>query len=626
MAETGQSMPSLTTVSVEPSSSATNSVTAASELAASATWTTVTQPAACTTLTTVMVPSGSTTSASVRGTALGNAVSAASDHRDRFVDGLSASSSMPVVLTSTPATKSAPRFSVNTQLCEGGGVNEESLEVVGLDEVSAISRKSVRPAVARRQHKSKVSSSVSANHTDPPQSHMVKDAARPAGDKSRHRSSEQVALSPGMKRSYRDSRMPLLTINVDSAKHRDPSVYDVAAATDSSESLNETLTEVDIDRQTQAVSSQNVRKEPEKNSKSSASVAETKQTKPFPSAGHRSVAESSSKSLPNTEADGATWQQSNRSDVRIQGAKKDTRDVRKHGAKKNRKKRAKPTDLPHPSHVENEESFSPVVVVEKTARQACRQQGAKKLSRNGAASLVRAAAKKQATKTVNDARQIGSSRRASESLPSEEVNIRDDRDATRRNTRSSAPAVNAAAQTSESSAENKKSSSQSGKSIQQRANRNRKRSLPAEHQSFTTSGLRDSQTSKSHRATSSEGSEPIRRSVVAQSKKAKLSKHPASDVEPISADESSKSATRDSGSGTVCDVPSSHSRTVCDVPSSHSDIVRKKKSRHGTRRISSGGSRRDQKTRVKRLSISSHDRSTKGLSTLSLSASVGGLA
>jgi len=181
-------------------------------------------------------PAQSATNPSAGGsqrTACANTASAS----DPFLDGQSASL-LPRVMTSTPAASDPPRFSIRTlsSEIEAAVVNDEDLEVVGLDEMVA------RPSVTARQRKPKSSSSSSSaatNITSPRATRNVVELPKETTD----RPASSHAVKQLLHKSTKFAKMTLLDIGVDpSSSRKDPaSVYDVAAATDS-DSDEDTLT------------------------------------------------------------------------------------------------------------------------------------------------------------------------------------------------------------------------------------------------------------------------------------------------------------------------------------------------------------------------------------------------
>ena len=285
---TGRSTQAPAVVTVEPVSTTTHSVTASSESAASSTWTIVTQPSASGTLTTVSEHSAKNASTSAPQLAAGTTVLTTSSRTDPFVDGQS-TSSIPRVMTSTPAAKEAPRFSIPTLPSDRDRtVSEEDLEVVGLDEVFDVRRKSgvvKRPTVTARQRKSKSSSSsVGTNQNSLPHRQEANDDARVAKENDGCPPPEPAADSPVVKRSFRESqkiaKMALLELNVDSTKRQDPSVYNWVETMESDGSSNETLKNVEPEERTVPVASQmNAIEHSEKNLESSALGVPAKKAK-----------------------------------------------------------------------------------------------------------------------------------------------------------------------------------------------------------------------------------------------------------------------------------------------------------------------------------------------------------
>jgi len=151
-------------------------------------------------------------------------------------------SSLPRVMTSTPATSNAPRFSIRTLSTEAEEpiVNEEELEVLGLDEVAES-----RFSVTARQRKRKPSSLVAG----PSQKQASQSTVGPPKDSGgEQRTPEETGSSHGVKHFLRKSskfaNMALLNLVADSSNREDQSVYDVAHKSDShEEGLDDTLTQ-----------------------------------------------------------------------------------------------------------------------------------------------------------------------------------------------------------------------------------------------------------------------------------------------------------------------------------------------------------------------------------------------
>ena len=488
--------------------------------------------------------------------------------------------SMPRVMTSTPLVNAPPRFSIRTLPSEGDGAfSEEEIEVLGLDEVSDIRRKSAvveQPKVTARQRKPKSSlSSVGTNQTGPRQRLGVQDIGRDVMETDKHRTPDRTAAGAGVRLSFRESRksakMSLLEVDVDSTPRRDPSVYDIAGTTELDDSLDGTLTNMEPEKGTQSVASKiTAAKQSEKNPKSSASGVAMKKAKT--TKGRRPAditnVHSSSESLPNVEAKAAT-------------------------------------------------------------QRADGEKNAKKKSRNNGKNFASAANKKQATKSVNRLRlrEASSTQNAPECVPHVEAdniteNVQHDqrraKKVQKKNTRSSEAAVDNASKTGvSSSSQNMKASPtnlETDRLTRKSANKSTKSSVPAADQKrlSVASSLPDSQTSELHRSKLDEEVEPKRRRLSTRGEKAKSSRQ--SDVEPNDVepdDETPRSSKPDSVSRkvTVDDDPcppaeSSTSNCAASV---------KKLRRRRTRLHLLGSARcRRQKKIAKRPTVCDQEKSTEG--------------
>ena len=499
MTDTGRPALSLTTVTVEPVSRVTTdpastTVTGPSESAAVTAWTTVShattsdavssipQNAGCT-LSNVAQHAGQTLSNVARPVA-GTAVSATSNQTDLFLDGL-LSSSVPWVMTSTPAAKSAPRFSIRT-LPSDGATMEESLEVLGLDEVMAI-----RPTVTARQRKSKSSSSVSTNNTNPPQKNIVREGARTPEKNGARQPSVEVSVSPRAKLlrdSPRFSKMALLSVNVDSTKRRDASVYDMVHTRESAESsLSESLMDIAAELGTRPIDIEVLKQnrnnrmslasgvkmkqaetadipspdhtvvaasdddvEPElltrlidnhaaklsqKMLKNLASRAKTKliKTTVIPSPVHTTSAGSMSDSFPDVEPKEAT--ERGTAVVEVTGNSKKA-------AKS--KKRAKTTDLSLTPRADNSRSTSKSLAAKKATKRANTRLGTKKRATKVKQTLSTAVEKTWTTKTTSRLRQTQARSTACESLPSVKVKLPEEREVEKLSTKVKKSSVSAA--------------------------------------------------------------------------------------------------------------------------------------------------------------------------------------
>lgn len=228
----------------------------------------------------------------------------------------------------------------------------------------------------------------------------------------------------------------------------------------------------------------------------------------------------------------------------------------------------------------------------------------RKLSPRVKKSSVSAARKRRSTKSISGSRftpTVDTLPLASESLPDDEVTLREEIEVEKpdiRSTRSSASVVVKTGKTSvRSSTRNKKSSVSKlevDKSSQEPVENTAKSSVPAtgRNRSSTVFILPDSQTSKLR---------PNR-------KKGKLSKRSSNEVGRIVDDGNQKSLEADSAHGTVA-LGDSRSPPALTSKDSESGRMRPRNRR---RQFSTGGSHQEKENRVERASVTSHDKSKAG--------------
>jgi len=351
---------------------------------------------------------------------------------------------------------------------------EDSLEAVGLDEVVAI-----RPTVTARQRKLKSSTSVGTNNTNPPQKSTDKDGVRPSEKNGVHQASEVGSPRAKLLRdSPRFKKMALLSVNVDSEKRRDASVYDMVHTTESAESsLNDSLMDIAAELGTRPIDGQAVKRsrkkrknlasdvktkqaiitdvptsdhtivaayadeslaelEPElgtrpvgsraakrsqKNSKSTASGVETKhaETADIPSSIHTTPGASMSDSFSDVEPMGEAERMTGIEEVTEQ-AKKGTKS----------RKPAK-TDMSLPTCADNSQSKSKSSAAKKATKRANSRLGAKKRAAKDKRSLSIAVEQMWSTKTTSRLRPMQSRSTVSESLPNVQVNLSEEKEMTK---------------------------------------------------------------------------------------------------------------------------------------------------------------------------------------------------
>jgi len=448
--------------------------------------------------------------------------------------------------------------------------------VLGFDEVSTIGHHKLldvdRPVVTARERKSKP---VESSRAKSSQSRLPEVSVRTGGEGDRRQPLEPVAVSPGVRNSYRSSqkfaKMALLEVNVDTTKRRDSSVYDLVGTTQSGDSSDESSRCLEADRGRQSVGSgTDVAKRLERNVKGLALSSETAPVQTV----HTSREESSDKSR-----------------VPAGGRKAVTKESKRNAA--SAVKRSIPLDA-FEDNIENVENLPSVEklrdAVRRKGRRVTETRSKKERKLSTAAEKKRAAGLAPATAVATK----------SESLPDEGAvpvtetahDHRDVKKPQKKSAKSSAPVVEKSSKLGRHSCSQDVEMDE--KSTQQMDNRN-----AGQKRSSAAAEMLDSQKSKC-------------KQTITRDKRATLSKLPDStlnDVEPDSPVMSVRrrkiSTTSDSGGKMIC--ASDDASPPAPQPAASDGARRVKKSKKRKQQLTSRGRQKD-----RARAVSKRQKSTDG--------------